>query len=141
MKTFILILIVALGIGLLMFALVPAQPGCKSKMTWTELVNPSPPYRACDHEMKTSFNYTKDVAGLYNPIRCEVINTPFDHTYYAGDVPDQGPVVEWTHCPNLNNHQLLLDIITGNPPPGRLFLTWSLTAEYFAGQPTGPEEP
>jgi hypothetical protein len=118
-----------------------AQVGCKSKMTWPQVVIPSPPYNACGSEMKTTFAF--DVfwgTGGYSAVHCIVINSGWDRYYSASSFPvaQNQKVSENWHCTSRNNHQLQIDVST-DLEPGRKFNPHYLMAEYWEDSPPSPE--
>lgn len=117
-----------------------AQVGCKGMMEWSELVTPSPPYNACFSELKATFYFTIGYGG-YNHMRCMVINSGWQQPFDAEDYgPGQGYVSsDWWHCTSKLNHQLVIDILTGDPPKENGFIAWRLKAEYFEDNPASPE--
>jgi len=142
MKKLVSLLIFGLMAGIigsfinLVYAQTPIP--CERKMWVDEIVWEGPEYNACNSEMKTTFDWNTTTPGWYDVILCRVFNTPYYVEYWAGELPgNYGSQVEWTHCDNLLNHHLLMDVrvrIT-NPDTRGFVPPWKLTAEYFASKP------
>lgn len=97
----------------------------------------SDPYDACHPEMKTTFNYHVVQIGGYGIIWAQVDNTPFSEYYDASELcpepPCYGSDVKWTHCDDLEEHALIMDVITTSETYG--FDEYELIAQYFANKP------
>jgi len=127
----------------LIIAFVAIQPNeanaqCKKKFSIDYVGMYSEYYTACNSEMKTTFDYEVEAVGAYTQIWAQVENTPYSEIY-VGDIlcpepPCEGSVIEWNHCETLQNHRMIMDVLTpGSECIG--FTSWKLTAEYFADGP------
>jgi hypothetical protein len=112
---------------------------CKSKFSidyvglWSEY------YNACNSEMKTMLQYEINYPGAYKSIWAQVDNTTFSEQYWAWQLcptnpPCDGTVIDWTHCTQLTDHRLMMDVIGGVGE----YLGYNehvFAVEYYASQP------
>jgi len=133
--------IIAFGVSLLLVVGMAPQgqsQTCKTKFSINYVGEWSEYYNACNSEMKTTFTYQATDPGAYLVIWAQVDNTPFSVEYYPGQLcesyPCSGSEFEWTHCTQLTNHRLLMDVqpVIGDYPG---FNEHILAVQYFADQP------
>lgn len=112
--------------------LASAQVQCTAKTYIDYYGEWGPYYDACFSELKTTFEYDRGWDGSPE-VWCQVDNTPFSSIYDAGEATGD-PIVEHTHCTNLDNHRLLIDV---QPTIGRygFIPPMKLTAEYYEDAP------
>ena len=131
--------ILAFGVGLLLVVGLAPQgqcQACRSKFSIDYVGMWSEPYDACNSEMKTTFNYHVVAAGDYGIIWAQVDNTSFSEFYDASilcpNPPCYGSDVKWTHCEDLEEHALIMDVQTSETWG---FDEYELIAQYFASKP------
>jgi hypothetical protein len=70
-------------------------------------------YTACYHTMVTDFSFDQDVPGGHYLI--EVHGTPYSYEFYGSGYPaGHNHIVDTTYCSTLANHQLHMDVFTGD---------------------------
>jgi hypothetical protein len=115
-----------------------AEDKCVSHMTDQYWVIETEQYTACNSEMRTTFHWHASPTNGYYHVYCKVYGTSFDHMYSIGEMPagTSGNIVEWTHCTNMQNHSLVMDVEPYiDPEPHRGFIDGTtFTADYFAPQ-------